>query len=274
MISLITCTGFRPEAFALCHKYVCRQTYKGPIQWIVITDDPDKSTLISTLKSVPTNIHPELYNGPDEWKPEFNTQRGNMNEALKHVKGQKVLFIEDDEWYSPRYVDEMFKLLNFVDICGETNALYYHVQIPGWKRMHNYRHVSLCQTGIKSSLLPNIIKAVNSGEMYFDINLWNQAHEQRVSCCLFESMDLCVGMKGLPGRGGLGAGHKNRDYLMDPGLVKLREVIGPDVELYKPFVRKYEKESKSPAIRGNESRQTKLNGQSRNDGRARGEAPK
>jgi glycosyltransferase involved in cell wall biosynthesis len=276
MISVITCTGFRKEAFTLCHKYMCRQTYKDPIQWIVISDDPDTKLEVSLLKSCPPNIKAELYPGPEYWREELNTQRGNMLEALKHVKGDKILVIEDDENYQPTYIEEMSKILNFVDICGESDVVYYHLDIPGWKRMNNFTHASLCQTGIKANLLPNLKAAVDSGEMYYDLHLWRRAHEMRVPCALFSDVNLSLAIKGMPGRSGIGAGHKTQGYLYDGKLVKLTELIGPDSELYKPFIRRYsnEKESKSPIVRGNESSQRKLNGQTRNDGRARGEATK
>ena len=37
-VTLITPTGYRPEAFGLCIEYVWRQTYNGPLQWIVVDD--------------------------------------------------------------------------------------------------------------------------------------------------------------------------------------------------------------------------------------------
>jgi len=147
MITLITATGQRDEAFKLCVKYMNAQTVRDEIQWVVIDDTigngtPPKSAEL--LKSI-TNplIKAELYAGPQLWRPGVNTQRGNLDTAISFIKGEKIFVIEDDDYYHPRYLQVMSALLDLVDIVGEANSKYYYLGGPGGKEHSNYTHSSL-----------------------------------------------------------------------------------------------------------------------------------
>lgn len=243
VISLITCTGSRPEALRLCEKYIKDQTYQGDLEWIIVDDSTEMLPADRTVSEGPDGcafsmMRVRHFRGPRTWIPGLNTQRFNMELALKKVKGDYIFFIEDDDLYKPDYIETMMDLLKYADIAGEAKSKYYHLGLPGHKEMHNYRHASLCQTAIKRKLLPMVEAAVNSGELYFDIHLWNQVHENRIPYLLFAESNLVIGMKGLPGREGIGAGHKTKDYLLDPSLDKLKEWCGDDVSNYLPFIRK------------------------------------
>lgn len=232
-ITLITCTGGREEAFRLCERYMKRQTVwdsdKYKIQWIVI-DDCVPATL--------GTLNQEYYRGTQMWKEGINTQRPNMEQAFRYIKGDYILTIEDDDWYHPLYIENMVTLLQQFDIVGEGNAKYYSIKVPGFKEMGNYKHTSLCQLGIRKSVLPIFETAISGGHLYMDIDLWQKANDHHLKSCIFANENLCVGIKGMPGRDGIGVGHRQRDYMYDHGLLKLQEWIGSDVELYKPFIGK------------------------------------
>lgn len=225
MLTLITCTGHRPEAFKLCLSYVKAQTYKQPLQWIVVTDDGKGADLVPLFKTLPAHIKPELYQAPEQWRPGVNTHKANMELALEHTKGSRIFFIEDDDYYSPRYLEVMNNFLDYVEIVGEANACYYNIKLPGFRRMQNYNQASLCQTGIKDTQLP-LLKAALKMDGNIDGNLWELSHKQGVKCLLLGDYNLCVGMKGLSGRPGLGVGHSFKDYLPDPNLAILRKWLG------------------------------------------------
>jgi hypothetical protein len=244
LVSVITCTGFRPEAFKLCFSYMQRQTYLGPVQWIIVNDAYTKEE----VDALPTNAVYELYAGPQKWQEGLNTQRSNMVEALSHVKGDYILIMEDEDFYKPDYIEVMMKLLQSTDIVGGANSRYYHVGVPGWKEMHNYNHASLCETGLKKKVLPLLLDAVNSGELFFDVCLWRKVHEKKIPYILHAESNLVVGMKGMPGRAGIGVGHKVKDYLIDSGMLKLKEWLGADADNYLPFIksRVYERRDTKP----------------------------
>lgn len=233
LVSVITCTGFRPEAFNLCKRFLGRQTWNGPIQWIVVTDQPDFPKILPPKE----NITVEHVKAKRNWTEGFNTQRFNMEHALRKVEGQFVIIFEDDEFYAPNYIQTCMDLLRFADIVGEGNSKYYHVGIPGFKEMANIRHASLCQTALRSSQLPLLKAAVDSGELYFDIKLWETAREKKVPTLIRSDSNLVIGMKGMPGRGNIGAGGRLRDYQLDPKLEKLKLWVGTNAGLYTEFIR-------------------------------------
>lgn len=220
MITLITTTGSRPEAFKLCEKFMARQTYTGEKQWIVIDDSPKNPTVCT--------MGQEYYVGPKEWKPGINTQRYSLDLAISKVKGDYVFIIEDDDLFKPQYLEVMLDFLKYADIVGECGVTYYSLKTKAFREMGNYQHASTTQTGFRKAYLPAFDRAVHSGERFFDILLWNTARLAKHKNILFSGMDLCIGMKGLPGRSGIGVGHQNNEFIADPHYVKLRQLMSEE----------------------------------------------
>lgn len=227
IINLITPTGGRPEAFKLCESYIKSQTYKGPYQWCVIDDFTPytKCTMGQTY-----------IRGPRAWEPEINTQRYNLDAALEHMKGDFIFFIEDDEYYHPTYIERMLEMLRHVQIVGLGNSKYYYVPAGGYKVMNNYQHAALSQTAIRKELLPMYKAALHSGQLFFDIILWQKCIEKRLPMAVLSNTNLSIGMKGMPGRMGIGSSHREKkDYLLDPGHGKLKEWLGEAHKNYLPY---------------------------------------
>ena len=261
-VTVITCTGSRTEAFDLCQSYMAAQT-RQPDQWIVvhdgITDDEAKQLQADIT-------HFELYAGPRKWREGLNTQRFNMEEALKHVRGDYVFVIDDDDYYAPEYIEKMVRVLESgVDVAGLSNNKYYNVSIPGFREMGNFRHSSLASTAFRKEFLPLLHAAVDSGELYFDIHFWEQARAQKLIITLLANSSLVIGIKGLPGRAGIGAGHKVAGFAIDRDLVKFNEWLGAAVDKYKPYVKTFAELpelSAAPAILKHTQSQMKRRGPS------------
>jgi hypothetical protein len=236
LVTIITCTGHRPEAFALCKYFVERQKYTGKIQWVIVYDEKSFPKVTSNR----TNISIETVKGPKLWVEDYNTHRGNMETALAKVKGDYVLVMEDDDYYKADYIQTMVELLQYADAVGVSAAKYYNVKMPGYKTMNNIKHASLSQTAFKKHLQPELLKAVTSGDLYFDINFWNRIQTSQHPTLLLHNTTTSVGIKGLPGREGITPSHRQyRDYFLDPSLSKLKEWIGEsDLELYTRFTKK------------------------------------
>ena len=233
MITLITPTGSRPQAFELCKKFIMRQTYKGPIQWIVVYDSKEAPDM-SNFNKLKTEV--EIVKGPKEWREGINTQRFNMDTALNHVKGEYVFIWEDDDWYAPDYIERYIWFMSKYDIVGECNNKYYNIERKSFKEWRNVQHASLCSTGLKKSKLAVLDRAVNSGELFFDIALWRMAKAERHNAILIAELGLNVGMKGLPGRLGIGGGHRpdTEGFIKDDKDCNvLKSWIGDDHVLYK-----------------------------------------
>lgn len=228
-VSLITCTGGRPELFALCEKYVKWQTFKD-IEWIVVDD---------TMPKTVCTMGQKYLRGLEEWTPGNNTQRVNMRLALQHVQGDYIFVWEDDDFYSPGYIAAMLSAFSHSQIVGISNARYYKTSMPGWAILDNYKHASLSQTAFHKDLLPLMKEAVESGWFFFDIELWKAAREKQIPLTLIANTSLSIGMKGLPGRPGLTRGHKdNKGFVLDPNHKMLEKWLGSYAKNYEPFLKK------------------------------------
>lgn len=235
-VTLITCTGGRSEAFNLCREFVARQTWAGKMQWIVVDDFDcvESYKALSDLRRLgwPTVIRPKPF-----WQSGQNTLARNILAAIPEIRHDKILFIEDDDWYAPDYVDVMASLLEDCELLGECESYYYHIPSHQYQPQNNRKHASLCQTGLRRSLLGDLEKVCKSGSRVFlDIQLWENVPNHKHG--LWPGR-RCLGIKGLPGRKGIGNGHLpfkySDDWKPDPEGKFLREWIGSDVKLYEKF---------------------------------------
>lgn len=240
-ITLITPTGARQEAFARCEYYMQQQTYKGDIHWIVI-DDSEPKTAMTIPKN--SNIRQEYIRGPIPWTPHINTQRPNMHEALLHVKRdtEAIFVIEDDDYYAPDYLEILLFLLQKFQAVGEANNKYYAIKSRSYKEWKNIGHASLCSTGLRGELYQVLYDATNSGELFIDMSFWRKCFERGIKNALIIGLNIGVGIKQMPGRHGIGAGHdpESQDFIKDPGFGMLRRwiPIAEDFEWYRQMALK------------------------------------
>ena len=189
------------------------------VQWIVVDDGYPKTKCTMN----------QLYvRGPVDWHDGYNTQRDNMNTAFSLIDkdADYIFIIEDDDYYAPMYLEQSVRYLEKVDLVGLYNVCYYHVGTPSYMHMMNCTHASLANTAFTKNCLELLYRAINSGNMYFDIHLWGLAIERNIKRHLYKE-ELAVGTKGLPGRGGIGYGHRNRDkFKDDPEYKYLEKMIG------------------------------------------------
>jgi glycosyltransferase involved in cell wall biosynthesis len=215
-ISVITPTGGRPLAFELCELWMSRQT-KQPDEWIVV-DDYSMPTM---CKLGQKHIRREPFWSPDGYiTPEghigYMTLQQNLIEALKHVTGDIILIIEDDDWYHPDYIKTIFNKFEnsseenrFPFLIGDTLTRYYNINQYSYIIYNNLHHASLCQTAFNSMFIPqvNILAVRFLYNTYFDNNLWKFSKGNKLN--FLSKYPLSVGIKGLPGRPGAGTGHVN-----------------------------------------------------------------
>ena len=199
-----------------------QQDFKGDIQWIVVDDcwPETPCTLGQTI------IHPR-----PSWEPGRNTQMRNMLAAFPLIEGEAVMIIEDDDYYAPDYLSAMLDRLDAAPLVGEAETIYYHVGIPGYTINRNTRHSSLFQTAFKRELIPEVETICRRLPRFADIELWRE-----IGGRVFQQSLSSIGMKGLPGRPGIGIGHKRqRGWIQDPEFKTLRKWIGEDAEAYRGF---------------------------------------
>jgi hypothetical protein len=221
-IVAITVTGGRHEAWELCKRWVAAQTLM-PDVWIIVDDC--LPSLQMNIDFVPIQV---IY--PNKvWRAGDNSQAANLLAALHLVcADDKILIIEDDDYYSPVYIERMVDALKYKDLVGESNALYYHVKDRVYKNCMNYGHASLCSTALKGPAIQSLIRACQSAPKFIDLDLWRRF---RGSQRLY-STRYSVGIKGLPGRPGIGIGHKMKGA-PDKDLKILERFLGNDVVHYR-----------------------------------------
>ena len=233
-ITLITPTGDRQLAFERCEYYINRQTVK-PDQWIISDDSKDSSS--EPILSFIFSLRQEIYTRP------FSTNKaksftGNLLNCLSHVKYDKILVIEDDDWYHPRYIEQSLIRIRDFDLIGQPYAMYYNVAKQTWRMQMNDKRASFCETVFRSNCIPIIQEACAvRNSAFVDSRLWRHPTPRS---CLFSDERLCVGLKGLPGRSGIGIGHRCKTYKHDPKWKKLKELIGKeDAQFYIDLKEKY-----------------------------------
>lgn len=224
MLTIITPTGSRPEAFAHCQRWMQRQDYAGAVRWVIV-DDGEEPQEISLNKP---NWLIDVLRPQPLWSGK-NTQGRNLLAALDVIHGdQKVVIIEDDDWYAPDWLSTVDKALDKHELVGETIPRYYNVAQRKWQEFHLAKHSSLCATAMRGSALTTFRSLCRPAIQFIDVMLW-EAHGNN---CLIPGRKV-VGIKGLPGRNGIGVGHSKRFQGHSDSRGKiLKEWIGQDAKFY------------------------------------------
>jgi len=223
-ITVITLTGDRNKVFELTRQHILAQTIQSD-QWIIVDDgfEPLPERLIEGAD----------YIRREPKKGEDFTLIQNIKLAVSQIKGNIILFMEDDDYYAPKYIEIYYNYLKEYTLVGEGCARYYHVPAQKYTRMSNKRHASLAQTGFRKELL-DIFKASIEEDFHIDIRFWRRA--LKLGYIFFDTEDklkLHCSLKGLPGRKGIGIGHnKNlKLYQKDKDYKMLKKWIGEKTAL-------------------------------------------
>lgn len=231
LVTLITPTGDRQKAFALCERWMSQQDYTGQVQWIVIDD--------GTYPTQVTNGQQYIRESPLR----HHSLCRNLRSAIPHIKGECVLIIEDDDYYHPHYVSTMVGRLQSADLVGEVGAKYYYIRESKFYHFINeHSHASLCRTGMNRNVLDTLQQCCEGRNPSVDLRLWKRWTGSKYTWKdTDQSQALCVGIKGMEGR--VSKNWKvTRNALQDTNAETLRRWIGKDWTYYRQV---------KPAIQGN-----------------------
>jgi hypothetical protein len=234
MIGLITPSGGRREQINICEKLMKRQTYQGDVVWVIVDDCIPQTidTISNDFRKNWTII--KIYPIPS-WQNGQNTQARNIVEGIQTLidkypesEIEAIFIIEDDDYYRPVYLERMMANFGSYDLIGEINTIYYNVVYRRHITNLNNIHASLFQTAFKYNVIDILNKCFS--DTFIDCILWYKVTNKY----LFYENDLAIGIKGLPGRYGIGGGHENSTYMTpDTNLSYLINLIGKqDAELY------------------------------------------
>lgn len=231
---VITCTGDRPEALRLCNHYMARQTHQD-FTWIVVSD---------VFEETPGPRRADLFIGREPcWEPGEITLPQNLLAGLEAVDTSEpgiVLIVEDDDWYSGGYIGNMHSIAENLPpqimLFGESRTRYYNVRWRTYRHNDNDKWASLCSMGFKTEFIPEMRKMIEECDPdrpFIDVAAF-QKHRSRA---YLQPTDLVCGIKGMPGRRGIGHGHTEacKRLRRDPYLEVLQDWIGTDVERYRDF---------------------------------------
>lgn len=248
MIQLLSATGARPEAWDLCIKWMRRQTYSGPVRWVIVDDGEIAQTVPDIPRWDIEVIRPEPF-----WTLGQNTQARNMQAGLKRISDDApLLIIEDDEHYAPGYLDQMARALESSDMAGQALCRKYNLHTRRAMEMSHPSQASLCATGLRGDATRGLRALCQAAPKLIDVQLWKLRRG-----VLFDGAYV-TGMKRMPGRGGIDSGHR-ADFgnIHDKDGTLLSKWIGKDAEEYAPFmthprdteIQAYVTAYKSPAYR-------------------------
>lgn len=160
------------------------------------------------------------------------TQRYRQGyDNLRNKEIDVIAFMEDDDWYSPDYLQTMVSKWvdsGKPDLLGTTYTIYYHVGLFAHFQMNHHSRSSAMSTLIKPDL---DFKWCPDNEPYTDIHLW-----QTLKGVLFTpEKHICLGIKHGVGKCG-GKSHVDRLFRYeneDKNGVWLKSVIGEkDFDFY------------------------------------------
>ncbi|MCW8960199.1 MAG: glycosyltransferase [Ignavibacteriaceae bacterium] len=215
MIKVITPTGNRPEALKLLNSYLERQTLQD-FEWIVLDDCLPATEIPERCDKF---IEPSWI-----WSGE-NTQHRSMLRLLEECEPEdKVIICEDDDWYSPDYLQKTSDLLDKHIVVGQKKSIYYNIANQTYRKFDHRNHACLCQTAFTGKKALERMKAICKQENKpIDVTFWKMGGK------LTNDIDV-IGIKGMKGRDGIGIGHKMEGIKDD--WTYLRELIGDDVKNY------------------------------------------
>lgn len=251
-ITALTLTGDRPEAMALITRWMSHQTVK-PDQWLIVSDG---KVPLSPVPS-PAGIHVDYRRREPQPNDPQHTMIINMKEAVKHIQGDIILIMEDDEYYGPRYIEVIMDKLNRYEVVGIGRSKYYHLPSGSYLKDCNLDNASLAQTAFRASYISEFTTLLE-GDQYVDMRIWKHVGQKQSlnwndkdvapdreingRGYIFDDGNdhLYVGLKGLPGRRGICWGHKgdhSHYKLHDTKDRKvLREWLGADMAEYERWI--------------------------------------
>lgn len=221
-VCVITCTGGRPELFALCRRWVQRQSVQ-PNAWIV-TNDVDNT--VPQLPGYATHIR--IQKSGDGCAAAANA----LHVAIQSIpKDHDVVVMEDDDWYGYLYIEEMVEHLQDHPIVQLANQPQCNVPASRWKTSPmgdaSSRDIVPAIIGFRGDQSATVLAALRDQAWPRTPHLVNSSQFVAIKGAGF----------GLPGRRGATQKHdtnykKTLRWKADPGHRRFRDYLGDDAESY------------------------------------------
>jgi hypothetical protein len=242
-MELITPTGDRYETLMLTFEYMKRQTFVrngGLVAWHIVDDgktDAASRVVAEHSDSEMANHNIVVYHHRLEHNPKYVGPRSlarNISAVLNLITAHKIAIIEDDDCYHEAHLQELSDRLDHSWMAGTVWQRYYHLPSRSYRVFRN-RGSAFCSTGfirplvrVLSEVCQDCFERNSKG---LDARFWQLVQLAGYKVDIYEPSDdtpQVVGMKGLPGREGIGVGHRPKKFLPDPQMTVLKKWVGED----------------------------------------------
>lgn len=196
MLTVITPTGGRQSSFERLARCIESQTCRD-FEWIIV-DDVDPPTSVPMVHDKIGKVDPL-----PRWQPGQNTLARNILAGIMYASGDAVAIMEDDDWYRDDWIAQCIDWMEDHELAGEGNSHYYNLANGTGKEMMNTKHASLCATVCRGSALKRLGEVCEKQDTLIDVALW-RTHPGHLE----PWAGRVVGLKGQPGRPGIGVGHQ------------------------------------------------------------------
>jgi hypothetical protein len=243
-MDLITPTGDRHESLSLTYKYMMAQTllHKGAnINWFIVDDGQTdacsrvvaKHPLVMDIGKGRLQVyHVRLIHSPATVGP--RSLAHNVMAVIGHVTAGKIAIIEDDDCYPTTYLEEQWVRLEDADMSGTIFQRYYHLPSRSYRIFRN-RGSAFCSTAFTRNMIPLLqqvlLDCFNRNSKGIDAKFWEEGKKAGAVQDIYEPEPhelQVIGMKGLPGRAGIGVGHRPKKFQADQQMLVLRGWVGED----------------------------------------------
>lgn len=247
-LTLITPTADQPIGMALCERYMVAQTaWSRVARWVVVDDGEEKASLSLGQEHVRREREPGCSG--------VQSFCSNLLAAVPFVETEYVAIIEHDDCYHERHLEFLLDWLSRPEVllAGDDEQRYYHVGLRQWRVFDNWRGASLYTTGFRQQVLPLYERAaaqcLKHNAKGVDAFLWDEMEERHKRTY---RVSQAVGIKGLPGRAGIGIGHRPQEsgveWNEDPDGEVLRAWCGAYAKEYKEHYEKEEENGETYAV--------------------------
>lgn len=222
MLNAVTPSGGRPEALGLLAAYLNAQTVRE-FRWL-ICDDCDPATPVPRMRD---GIEVEVIRPSWRWSEGTNTQAQSLTVLLEHCDGP-VVHLEDDDLYLSNHLATMTAALAKADLVGQRVSHYWNAATRRYKAIPGTFHASLGTTAMKCDAVRALKEICANQQTRLDIELWRVFAGRKQ---LLETV-TAVGIKGLPGRPGIGIGHHPSFGDSDADGATLTSLVGEYAQRY------------------------------------------
>lgn len=214
-LTLITPTSDRPQGIALAKRWMAAQRLNRPlaVNWLICDDGHEPADV--TSPRLPDDSQLQLtidHIRQPAGRPVPLSFRGNVCAGLCRVETERVAIWEDDDFYPPDWLQFLIDQFDAgAELIGQARAKYYHLPTRRYRIMKNHAHASLCQSAFVRRISDWLDHRCRTrGGTFIDLDLWKRWRVPGTQAFLADASTV-IGIKGLPGKSGIGIGHRLGD---------------------------------------------------------------